>query len=150
MKWLSFVTGYLRAAVKQEAIEIWVDALLRAGAKWNFEIERKLRECDILVLLCSHHSLSSDYVVDKELAIVRERQKNGEDVRIVPLLLTPTPKIALELVNDLVIRPRDGKPFWRVIRFRAQGAHGRGGRRDRGHRRAEIGARPSRPRGRRG
>ena len=79
--------GYLRAAVKQEAIEIWVDEFLRAGAKWNFEIERKLREWDILVLLCSHHSLSSGYVVDKELAIVRERQKNGEDVRIVPLLL---------------------------------------------------------------
>jgi hypothetical protein len=111
VKWLSFVTGYLRAAVKQDAIEIWVDEFLRAGAKWNLEIERKLRECDIFVLLCSHHSLSSDYVVDKELAIVRERQKNGEDVRIVPLLLTPTPKVALELVNDLVVRPRDGKPL---------------------------------------
>jgi len=109
VKWLSFVIGYLRAAVKQDAIEIWRDELLRAGDNWNFEIERKLRECDIFLLLCSHNSLSSDYVVDKELAIVRERQKNGEDVRIVPLLLTPTPKIALELVNNLVIRPRDGK-----------------------------------------
>ena len=45
VKWLSFVVGYLRAAVKQDAIELWVDEFLRAGAKWNLEIERKLREC---------------------------------------------------------------------------------------------------------
>ena len=27
IKWLSFVTGYLRAAAKHGAIEIWIDAL---------------------------------------------------------------------------------------------------------------------------
>jgi len=37
VKWLSFITGYLRAAVKQDAIELWVDELLRAGA--NFALQ---------------------------------------------------------------------------------------------------------------
>ena len=75
------------------------------------EIERKLRACDIFILLVSRHSLSSDYVVDKEIAIIRERQAKGEDVHFYPLLLTPTPKIALELVRDKNLRPRDAKPF---------------------------------------
>ena len=111
IKWLSFVTGYLRPAVKQGAVEIWVDWLMPGGADWEREIGSKLRACDIFILLVSRHSLSSDYVVDKEIAIIRERQAKGEDVHFYPLVLTPTPKIALDLVRDKNLRPRDGKPF---------------------------------------
>jgi hypothetical protein len=111
IQWLTFVTGYLRPALKHGAVEIWVDRLMRGGEDWDQEIERKLRACDIFILLCSRHSLSSDYVVDKEIAIIRERQANGENVHFYPLLLTPTPKIALELVRDKNLRPKDAKPF---------------------------------------
>jgi len=111
IKWLSFVTGYLRPAVKHGAVDIWTDRLMRGGDSVDPEIERKLSACDIFVLLVSRHSLSSEYVVDKEIAIIRERQGKGEDVHFYPLLLTPTPKIALELVRDKNLRPRDGKPF---------------------------------------
>jgi hypothetical protein len=112
IKWLSFVTGYLRPAVKHGAVDIWVDRLMPGGADWEREIGAKLRACDIFVLLVSHHSLSSDYIVDREIAIIRERQANGEDVHFYPLLLTPTPKIALDVVRDKNLRPRDGKPFF--------------------------------------
>ncbi len=111
VKWLSFVTGYLRPAVKHGAVEIWIDRLMPGGADWEREIGQKLRACDIFILLASHHSLSSDYVIDKEIAIIRERQAKGEDVHFYPLVLTPTPKIALNLVRDKNLRPRDGKPF---------------------------------------
>jgi hypothetical protein len=111
IQWLTFVTGYLRPALKHGAVEIWIDRLMKGGEDWDQEIERKLRACDIFILLCSRHSLSSDYVVDKEIAIIRERQVNGENVHFYPLLLTPTPKIALELVRDKNLRPRDAKPF---------------------------------------
>ena len=112
VKWLSFVTGYLRPALKHGAVEIWVDRLMRGGEDWDPEIERKLRACDIFVLLVLRHSLSSDYVIDKEIAIIRERQARGEDVHFYPLLLTPTPKIALEVVRDKNLRPRDARPFF--------------------------------------
>jgi hypothetical protein len=111
VKWLSFVTGYLRPAVKHGAVEIWIDRLMRGGDNVDPAIERKLRACDIFVLLVSPHSLSSDYIIDKEIAIIRERQANGEDVHFYPLLLTPTPKIALDKVRDKNLRPRDAKPF---------------------------------------
>ncbi len=111
VQWLSFVTGYLRAAEQSDAVEVWSDRLMPGGAVWSPEIERKLRECDIFMLLISHNSLSSKYIVDKEIAIIRERQKNREDVHFYPLLLTPTPKIALDIVRDKNLRPRDAKPF---------------------------------------
>jgi hypothetical protein len=111
VKWLSFVTGYLRAAIKHGAADIWLDRLMAGGADWEREIARKLRACEIFLLLVSRHSTSSDYVVDKEIKIIRERQANGEAVQFYPLVLTPTPKAGLDLVRDKNLRPRDGKPL---------------------------------------
>jgi hypothetical protein len=34
-KWLSFVLGHLRPAVRQGAIDLWVDTLMRGGDEWN-------------------------------------------------------------------------------------------------------------------
>jgi hypothetical protein len=111
VKWLSFVTGYLRPAIKHLAVDLWTDWRIPGGADWEREVEQKLRACDVFLVLVSTHSLSSDYIVDKEIPIIRERQAKGEAVHFYPLVLTPTPKIALDLVRDKNLRPRDGKPF---------------------------------------
>ena len=55
IKWLSFVTGYLRPAMKHGAVDLWLDRLMPGGAKWEREIELKLRVCDIFILLVSRH-----------------------------------------------------------------------------------------------
>ncbi len=111
VKWLSFVTGYLRPAIKHGAVDLWIDRLMPGGADWEREIGERLRACDIFILLVSRHSLSSDYVVDKEIAIIRERQAKGEEVHFYPLVLTPTPKAGLDVVRDKNLRPPDGKPL---------------------------------------
>ncbi len=111
VQWLSFVTGYLKPAEKRGAVEVWTDRLMPGGVDWGSEIERKVRGCDIFILLVSRHSISSDYVVDQEIAIIRERQANGDDVHFYPLLLTPTPGIGLNIVRDKNLRPRDAKAF---------------------------------------
>jgi hypothetical protein len=49
--------------------------------------------------------------VDTEIKITRDREANGEDVCFYPVLLTPTPKVALDKFKDKVIRPRDAKPL---------------------------------------
>jgi hypothetical protein len=110
-RWLSYVRSFLEFLIQQDAAEIWSDSLMRGGEDWNPEIERKLRECDIFVLLVSRHSLSSKYIVDKEIAIIRERQAQKQDVHFYPLLLTPTPDGALRMVRDKNLRPRVGKPL---------------------------------------
>ncbi len=111
VKWLTFVQRFLAPAVKHGVFELWVDRQMRGGADWDPEVGRKLRACDIFVLLVSANSMASDYVVDKEIAIIRERQAKGEDVHFYPLLLTPTPKAGLDKVRDKNLRPRDAKPF---------------------------------------
>jgi len=110
-KWLSFVTGFLKPAERNGTVEIWTDRVMPGGADWVAEIEHKLRVCDIFVLLVSRYSMASDFVVDKEIRVIRERQAKAEDVHFYPLLLTPTPEIALDEVRDKNMRPLDAKPF---------------------------------------
>jgi hypothetical protein len=111
VSWLSFVRTFLQPAVKHGIFDLWVDRNMPGSADWEPEIEEKLQACDVFVLLVSAHSLASDYIVDKEIRIVRERQARGESVHFYPLVLTPTPKAGLEKVKDKNLRPRDGKPF---------------------------------------
>jgi hypothetical protein len=112
IKWLTFVLDFLKPAVKHGVFEFWVDRQMTGGADWQAEIEQKLRACDIFVLLVSRYSMASDYIVDKEISTIRERQKNKEDVHFYPLLLSHTPKAGLAKVADKNLRPRDAKPFY--------------------------------------
>jgi hypothetical protein len=111
IRWLSFVMEFLRPGVKGRKYEVWMDRLMPGGADWNPEIEARLRASDIFILLVSARSTGSDYIIDKEIPIVRERQKNADGVYFYPLLLDWTPKAGLEQVNDKNLRPRDAKPF---------------------------------------
>jgi tetratricopeptide (TPR) repeat protein len=111
VQWLSFVRTYLQPAVKHGVVDLFDDQRLAGGAALDPEIEKKLRTCDVFLLLISAHSLASPYIFDTEIRITRERLSSGEDVRFYPLLLTPTPKVALDKLKDMVIRPRDAKPL---------------------------------------
>ena len=46
VKWLSFVTGYLRPAIKHGAVDLWIDRRMPGGADWEREIAQKLRACE--------------------------------------------------------------------------------------------------------
>ena len=111
IQWLSFVRTYLQPAVKHGIFDLWVDRHMPGGTDWDPEIEKKLRACDIFILLVSPNSMASDYIIDKEIAIIEERQASGEKVYSYPLLLTPTPDAGLDKVRHLNLRPRDAQPF---------------------------------------
>jgi hypothetical protein len=111
IQWLTFVREHLQPAVKEGVFNVWVDRTMRGGVKWDPEIERKLRDCDIFILLVSRRSMASCYIVDKEIEFIRERRAKGDDVYFYPLLLTPTPEAGLSKIRDQNLRPRDAKPF---------------------------------------
>ena len=136
VKWLSFVTGHLRAAEEIGALEIWTEPLA-PGADLGPEAQRKLRACDVFAPLVSTHSLAFGAVVGRQIAIIRERQSRGEGVALYPLVLTPTPETALDIEN---LRPPGGRPFSSYDAARARSANaGRSGR-DRGNRGGRSGA----------
>src|SRR5271156_1803598 len=111
VQWLSFVRRSLHPAVKYGIFDLFVDRGMIGGEDWEPEIERKLRDCDIFILLVSDNSLASNYVVDKEIPIIRERQASKDGVHFYPLLLTPTTEAGLRTVKDKNLRPPSGKPF---------------------------------------
>src|SRR5271166_2411060 len=110
IQWLGFVMKFLRPAVKNGIFAMWVDRQMPGGTKWNPEIERNLRACDMFVLLVSANSMASNYIIDKELEIAREREAKGE-IEIYPLLIESTPRAGLDRVRNFNLRPRDAKPF---------------------------------------
>src|SRR5262245_45830693 len=111
VQWLSFVRRYLQPAAKDGIFDIWEDRQMMGGADWELEIDQKLRACDIFILLVSANSMASNYIVDREIAIIRERQAKGDHVYFYPLLLTPTPDAGLNKIKDKNLRPRDARPF---------------------------------------
>ena len=91
IQWLTFVMKYLRPAVKHGEFEVWTDREMEGGADWEEKIERNLRACDIFILLVSPNSLSSNYIIDKEIRIARERKTAGDDLHVYPLVLRTDP-----------------------------------------------------------
>jgi tetratricopeptide (TPR) repeat protein len=111
VRWLTFVQSFLAPVVKTGIFDIWVDQHLHSGDDLDSEIRTKLAHCDVFVLLASRHSLASPYVVETEIATMRQRIANAEDVRIVPIILSPIPTVALKQLNDIVLSPKDGHPL---------------------------------------
>ena len=64
-------------------------------------LRRKLRACDIFVLLVSTNSMGSDYIIDKEIKIARERQANGRDSQVYPLFIDRRRRPELDQVQRL-------------------------------------------------
>jgi hypothetical protein len=109
--WLTFVQSFLAPVVKAGVFDLWVDQHLHGSEFLDPEIKIKLAACDILVLLTSRFSLASTYVVETEIATMRQRQKDGDDVHIFPIVLSPVPNAALRQLKDLVLKPKDAQPL---------------------------------------
>lgn len=109
--WLTFVQSFLAPVVKVGIFDIWVDQHLHGGDVLDPEIKKKLADCDIFVLLASRHSLASTYVVETEIKTIRQRQSDGDDVHVFPIVLSPIPNAALKPLKDLLLSPKDGKPL---------------------------------------
>lgn len=112
VRWLTFVLGYLKAAFRGTEVEFFTDRGLVGGADWSADIEHALRACDAFVLLVSPHSMTSTFVVEKEIAIIRAREQAGDAPLFVPLILAPTPEASLDLIRDKNWRPPGDKTLW--------------------------------------
>ena len=91
----------LAVQAKTGKINFWYDQEILAGAEWKKEIENKLGEADIIVLLLSPEFWASDFIWDKELPLVAARYAAGAQVLCVMLTdnsFKDTPWSALQAV----------------------------------------------------
>lgn len=64
---------------------IWSAKEIRAGERWGDEIERRLRDSEVVILLLSTDFFNSEYIIEKELPEVVEKHKRG-DCQIIPVI----------------------------------------------------------------
>ena len=70
--------------LKKENIEFWTDQELRIGDRWNHEIQQKLKETDIALVLVSQAYLDSDFCINTEI-----RSFIDKKITIMPIMLSP-------------------------------------------------------------
>ncbi|MBV9157303.1 MAG: tetratricopeptide repeat protein [Acidobacteriaceae bacterium] len=89
-------------------VERWDDREMTAGTEWAGNIDQRLNEAEIVLLLVSPDFVASGYCYDVEMSRALERHKNGE-ARVIPIILRPSDWKTAPFAR-LKALPKDGKP----------------------------------------
>jgi hypothetical protein len=87
-RYLEQLEVHLGTLLRQRSIRIWFDRKIRAGEKWEDEINAALYNSQVILLLVSANYLASSYIWEQELLEVLQRAEKS-DVRILPIILRP-------------------------------------------------------------
>jgi TIR domain len=107
-EWLEFVQSHLQVGVANDHFETWDDRHIAGGADWAKEIDDALDRCAAFILLVSRYSLTSNFILKKEVqAALEARWKRG--VRIYPIIVRDIDIKAVPWLASMNVRPRDAK-----------------------------------------
>ncbi|MCP4043212.1 MAG: toll/interleukin-1 receptor domain-containing protein [Gammaproteobacteria bacterium] len=98
------------AVLATEGMDVWNDRQIGAGDDWRDGIEQAIARCDVAVLLISAHFLTSPFILDREIPPLLQRRQ-GQGIRIVPLILSPSQWTRVPWLKAIQARPKDGKPL---------------------------------------
>lgn len=98
---------HLSLMQRQGVIASWHDRLIRAGTDWEKEIDRRLEEAEVILLLVSADFVASDYCYGIEMRRALERHDAGQAL-VIPILLRPVDWTAAPFAR-LQALPTNGK-----------------------------------------
>jgi GTPase SAR1 family protein len=79
---------YLQPLVDADLIELpWYCTALNPGDDWDNEIKSHFQEADIVFFLISEYFFTTPYIIKHEIPNAIDRYDNGENVKIVPIIL---------------------------------------------------------------
>ena len=104
---------HLNVLERAAIIQTWHYANIALGKERDREIQQKLEDADIILMLLSSDFLYSEYINTKEIPIALKRYQNPDDqVLIVPILLRNC-YWGITAFSQFQLLPRTGKPISR-------------------------------------
>lgn len=100
---------HLSSLKRNGQIDTWYDRAIEAGAEWQTEIEQRLNQADIILLLVSPDFLASNYCYEIEVKRAMERHEAGE-ARVIPVIVRPVDWRDAPF-GKLQALPKDAKPI---------------------------------------
>jgi hypothetical protein len=71
---------------RMDVISQWHDRRIAPGEEWDMQIDRRLKDADVILLLVSSDFLASDYCYGKEMIEAVRRHDKGQ-ARVIPVIL---------------------------------------------------------------
>ena len=109
-KWKRQLLRQLGVLERQGFLEVWDDTRITPGDEWCLKIEHALETATVALLLISANSLTSEFILRKEIPVLLERRSN-EGLRVIPIILEPCPWNTIDWLQKMEIRPRNARPL---------------------------------------
>jgi hypothetical protein len=106
---------FLADSLRRDGVEIWYDHALIPGDKFQQEIESRIDQADLAILLVSQHFLNSKFIREVELPRIEARANVG-DLVVIPVLVGPCNWKKLTLVGDRQMLPGGPKPLIKFVK----------------------------------
>jgi hypothetical protein len=97
--------GHLLPLVQEGLIHWWDDRHLRPGDDWAGDIDRKLEQADVILLLVSRHFLASNYCLNMETPAAL-----AGSALVVPIILDDADTTGQAFMQRQVL-PTDNRPI---------------------------------------
>jgi class 3 adenylate cyclase/predicted ATPase len=100
--------GFVRGLAREENAEFWDDRRIAAGNHWNDEIQAKIAQSDIALVLISQSFLDSEYCTRVEITAFLERRRQ-QGLIIFPVILSPCEWERYPWLRSTQFWPRNGQ-----------------------------------------
>jgi predicted RNase H-like HicB family nuclease len=108
--WKDRLVTQLGVLEQHGLLELWHDRLIGAGQDWLKRIRLAIGKAHVAVLLVSAHSLTSKFILRKEVKHFLMRRLL-EGMHIVAVILSPCDWQGVSWLRRMQVRPRDGRPL---------------------------------------
>ncbi|MCI0471460.1 MAG: toll/interleukin-1 receptor domain-containing protein, partial [Candidatus Aminicenantes bacterium] len=118
-EWKDRLLSKIRVLGKEGLVSIRENRQIEKGQDWSTEIEKALREADIVILLISADYLTSDFILNEEIPSILERsEKKG--LKVLPVIVRPCPWRMVPWLSKAQVFPEDGVPLASVDEYQIE------------------------------
>jgi len=110
-EWKALLLEQLKVFTVQNLIKAWDDERITGGWRWENEIEKAIHNARLAIILLTNEALESEFILERELKPLQEREKNG--VIVIPVNCGCEAKEYEnhDWIKKLQIRPFEAKPL---------------------------------------